>query len=169
MKLPFVVHMNMTFTSQYLTLSLSVFDFLWCDSWIGFLLGTPIARPMWFADATSPGTIAVDDQYMLGDNLIIAPILYPNTTMRSVVLPKGIWRLCDELPTRREYQAVTVISCEPSSALHTYTRASNSTTTNTNTNKSAGTMMLTIFGPATCKVVNATLSNMPPCFVMHTA
>ena len=145
-------HMSMTFTSQYLI-------------FFG-MTGAPIARPMWFITPTSPGTAAVDDQYMLGDNLVIAPILYPNATTRSVVLPSGVWRLCDELPSRRDYHAVTVLSCVPSSALYSFTHTSN--TTSTNTNSSTDTMVLTILGPATCKIANATLTSMPPCFVTHT-
>jgi alpha-glucosidase (family GH31 glycosyl hydrolase) len=53
--------------------------------------GTPMNRPMWFADPEDPNLYAMDHQYMLGDNVIVAPVLTEGATTRDVYLPRGRW------------------------------------------------------------------------------
>ena len=38
-------------------------------------LGTPVAKPLWFAYASDPATHGIDDQWLLGD-LLITPIIH---------------------------------------------------------------------------------------------
>lgn len=40
----------------------------------------------------SPLTRSVDDQWLLGRDLLVAPVLEPGATTREVVLPRGRWR-----------------------------------------------------------------------------
>lgn len=56
--------------------------------------GVPIVRPLWYADPGDPNTFGIDDQYMIGNNVVIAPIVLPNCTSRSVYLPIGLWKKC---------------------------------------------------------------------------
>lgn len=53
--------------------------------------GLPPMRPMFFADATDPELRAIDDQFLLGADLLIAPVLEKDATERWVRLPKGRW------------------------------------------------------------------------------
>lgn len=53
--------------------------------------GTPIVRPMFFEQPNDPAFQRIDDQFMLGDALLVAPILEPGARRRTVHLPPGTW------------------------------------------------------------------------------
>ena len=55
--------------------------------------GEPIIRPMWFEDSNY---YSINDQYMLGPNLLVAPIVdMSSPDNRMVYFPKGDWLLLD--------------------------------------------------------------------------
>lgn len=53
--------------------------------------GLPVMRPLFMEYSTDKNTFNLSDQFMLGDNVIIAPILVPNSKYRVVYLPEGEW------------------------------------------------------------------------------
>lgn len=53
--------------------------------------GAPILRPLAFFDPTDPRLSAVSESYMVGDGLLVAPVVTSSTTELQVVLPKGRW------------------------------------------------------------------------------
>ncbi|WP_141432317.1 glycoside hydrolase family 31 protein [Bacillus sp. 03113] len=53
--------------------------------------GVPVMRPLMMEFPDDEHTINLYDQFMIGDQAIIAPILKPSTFHRVVYLPKGIW------------------------------------------------------------------------------
>lgn len=53
--------------------------------------GEPIMRPMEFA-YPDQGYAGIIDQFLLGDRLLVAPVLNKGATARKVVLPKGRWK-----------------------------------------------------------------------------
>ncbi len=53
--------------------------------------GWPIVRPVFMADPSDERLRAVEDAYMLGDWLYVAPVLDKGATSREVVLPRGLW------------------------------------------------------------------------------
>jgi alpha-glucosidase (family GH31 glycosyl hydrolase) len=53
--------------------------------------GLPLMRHMKLAFPLEAGTETIDDQYMLGDELLIAPVLQPGSTERAVYIPEGDW------------------------------------------------------------------------------
>lgn len=55
------------------------------------MVGWPVIRPMWYLDPNDSQTYAITDQYMLGDDLLVAPVLKEGQRERSIYLPKGIW------------------------------------------------------------------------------
>jgi alpha-glucosidase len=59
--------------------------------------GLPIQRPL-VLDYQSDVTVRnIDDQYLLGENILVAPVVSAGSTARQVYLPKGGWRnLFDE-------------------------------------------------------------------------
>lgn len=52
--------------------------------------GIPVIRPMFFA-IQDPQSWLVDTQFMVGDDMVVAPILKPGETQRDCVLPEGRW------------------------------------------------------------------------------
>jgi alpha-glucosidase len=53
--------------------------------------GLPVMRPLLMEYPEDETTYNLSDQFMIGDNVIIAPIMTPNTTHRVLYLPKGNW------------------------------------------------------------------------------
>lgn len=53
--------------------------------------GQPIQRPLIFSFPTDPMTREIDDQYLFGEHLLVAPVYGPGERQRSVYLPEGSW------------------------------------------------------------------------------
>lgn len=53
--------------------------------------GIPVMRPLVLEYPTDLNTVNLSDQFMIGDNVIVAPILTPATKHRVVYLPEGNW------------------------------------------------------------------------------
>ncbi|XP_015592413.1 myogenesis-regulating glycosidase isoform X2 [Cephus cinctus] len=54
--------------------------------------GLPIVRPLWMLDPADPACHVVVDEFSVGEELIVAPILYSGSRQREVYLPAGAWR-----------------------------------------------------------------------------
>ncbi len=54
--------------------------------------GFPIIRPIFWLDFNEEQALTCDDEFLLGDNILVAPILTPNTYQRDIYLPKGTWK-----------------------------------------------------------------------------
>ena len=55
------------------------------------LTGAPINRPVWWLDPTDPTAQALDDEFLLGDDILVAPVLTEASRARDVYLPAGLW------------------------------------------------------------------------------
>ena len=53
--------------------------------------GAPILRPLLFEYPEDETTYAMDDEFLLGDALLVAPITRPGIEHRHVYLPQGTW------------------------------------------------------------------------------
>ncbi|WP_106496200.1 glycoside hydrolase family 31 protein [Lentibacillus sp. Marseille-P4043] len=53
--------------------------------------GLPVMRPLLMEFPDDEKTYNMNDQFMIGDNVIVAPILVPSVTDRAVYLPAGEW------------------------------------------------------------------------------
>ena len=53
--------------------------------------GMPIMRPMWLARGTDKRYSGVEDQYMLGESVLVAPVYTKAAVARKVALPDGLW------------------------------------------------------------------------------
>ena len=51
--------------------------------------GVPTMRPLWWEFPSDSGSYDVDDQYLLGPELLVAPVTTQNATTRSVYFPAG--------------------------------------------------------------------------------
>ena len=53
--------------------------------------GTPIMLPLFWHYQNDPVAVAASDQFMLGSDLLVAPILHQGAAARGVYLPQGVW------------------------------------------------------------------------------
>ena len=53
--------------------------------------GAPVQRPLIFGDQQDHVAREIDDEYLLGPDLLVAPVLKAGLTARPVYLPNGTW------------------------------------------------------------------------------
>ncbi|MFD1833392.1 glycoside hydrolase family 31 protein [Streptomyces desertarenae] len=53
--------------------------------------GAPYVRPLWWGAPRDRGLRECEDAFLLGDALLVAPVLEPGVTRRTVRLPRGRW------------------------------------------------------------------------------
>ncbi|XP_071370224.1 SITS-binding protein [Centroberyx affinis] len=51
--------------------------------------GFPIYRPMWWLSPSDPMTFTIDDQFLLGDEVLVAPVVEKGAVQRDIYLPDG--------------------------------------------------------------------------------
>jgi alpha-D-xyloside xylohydrolase len=54
--------------------------------------GAPVTRPLWFEDIHDRTGWKQDEEWMLGRNLLVAPVVDENAHSRRVYLPHGCWK-----------------------------------------------------------------------------
>jgi alpha-glucosidase (family GH31 glycosyl hydrolase) len=54
--------------------------------------GMPIARPLWLAAPGDPRAARQDQEWLLGPNVLVAPVVEAGARTRRVYLPRGCWR-----------------------------------------------------------------------------
>ncbi len=53
--------------------------------------GWPMVRPLWWRESQNADLWDVDDAFLCGDALLVAPVSEPDTNTRDVPLPTGTW------------------------------------------------------------------------------
>ncbi|MET9505331.1 glycoside hydrolase family 31 protein [Streptomyces sp. NPDC006622] len=53
--------------------------------------GAPSVRPLWWGAPEDRGLRDCEDAFLLGDGLLVAPVLDPGAERRAVQLPRGLW------------------------------------------------------------------------------
>ena len=75
----------------YINLRYQLLPYLYCAFAKANRSGTPIMRPLVWHHANDPIAAKCSDQFLLGENLLVAPITQKDATARSIYLPRGIW------------------------------------------------------------------------------
>lgn len=65
--------------------------YLYTTAWKAHKNGTPIIRPLFFASPADSITYSVMDEYLWGDDFLIAPVLKKEIRIRRIYLPEGVW------------------------------------------------------------------------------
>jgi alpha-glucosidase len=76
---------------KYLKLRYKLMPFLYTALDEAHSTGVPIFRPLLLNYQDDPNTLTIDDEFMVGEALLEAPILRPGETARLVYLPAGTW------------------------------------------------------------------------------
>nr|AHH86058.1 glycoside hydrolase family 31 [Sitophilus oryzae] len=53
--------------------------------------GVPTNPPIWWIDPTDKTALENFDEFLLGENILVAPVMVEGTTSREVYLPNGTW------------------------------------------------------------------------------
>ncbi len=75
----------------YLGWRYRLLPYLYTAFWQCSQSGLPIMRPLVFACAAKAAFREVDDQWLLGDHLLVSPVLEAGVVERTVLLPPGDW------------------------------------------------------------------------------
>ena len=76
---------------KYLKLRYRLLPFLYTALEEAHRTGVPMFRPLLLNYQDDYNTVTIDDQFMVGADLLAAPIVKPGLTQRPVYLPKGTW------------------------------------------------------------------------------
>ena len=61
-------------------------------AWQAAQQGLPLVRPLWWLAPDMPELWDVDDAFLVGDAVLVAPVLEPGQRHKDVFLPPGRWR-----------------------------------------------------------------------------
>ncbi len=86
---------------KYLKLRYRLMPFIYNTMEEAHRTGTPLFRPLMLNYQTDESTFNLDDQFMVGADLLAAPILKPDLTARNAYLPAGLWY---DYWTNRKYE-----------------------------------------------------------------
>jgi alpha-glucosidase len=76
---------------DYLRLRYRLLPYLYSLAWEISQNGQPFVRPLFWNEPRATALWQIDDEFMLGDSLLIAPLLEEGQPRRSVRLPTGKW------------------------------------------------------------------------------
>lgn len=94
---------------KYLKLRYQLLPFLYTTLEAAHRTGVPVFRPLMLNYQDDPNTYNLDDEFMIGDDLLVAPIVTPDVTSRLVYLPKGTWY---DFRTNKKYDGGTMIRAD---------------------------------------------------------
>jgi alpha-glucosidase len=94
---------------KYLKLRYRMLPFLYTTLEEAHRTGVPLFRPLLLNYQQDYNTLNIDDQFMIGADLLVAPVLKPDVTSRMVYLPEGAWF---DYWTGKKYSGPTMIRAE---------------------------------------------------------
>jgi len=94
---------------KYAKLRYRLLPYIYSHAYNATKTGLPMMRAMVLDFQDDPNAHNIDDQYMFGDVLLVAPVCTP-VNRRAVYLPKGTWF---DYWTGKEYEGPKVLHIEP--------------------------------------------------------
>jgi alpha-D-xyloside xylohydrolase len=76
---------------DYARLHLSLIPYIYHYAQVASDTGAPIIRPLFLEAPADPTTYAIDDEFFLGDSLLVCPVVTPGARERRCYLPAGSW------------------------------------------------------------------------------
>ncbi len=94
---------------KYLKLRYELLPFLYTTLEEAHRTGVPLFRPLLLNYQDDTNTYNIDDQFMIGEDLLVAPIVAAGQTQRLVYLPRGAWY---DYWTGKKYLGSTMVRIE---------------------------------------------------------
>lgn len=76
---------------RFIKLRYQMLPYNYTLSWQNTTKGTPITRPLFFAEPENEAVSNIANTYLWGPNMLVAPILEKGQTQRKLYLPQGLW------------------------------------------------------------------------------
>ncbi len=76
---------------KFIQLRYRLLPYIYTAFWQNYSDGVPMIRPLVFADQHDPETHNRNEEFMLGDHLLVCPVSRQGATERTMYLPKGGW------------------------------------------------------------------------------
>ena len=76
---------------KFIQMRYRLLPYLYTTFWQNYRYGTPMLRPITFVDQTQRETHHRNNEFMLGDHLLICPVTKQGMKSMRVFLPKGAW------------------------------------------------------------------------------
>lgn len=76
---------------NYMKLRYAMLPYNYTLAYLNATTGSPLMRPLFYQFDKDTAACRVEDQYMWGENLLVAPVIKKGLTTRSIYLPGGKW------------------------------------------------------------------------------
>lgn len=76
---------------QVVEMRYRLMPYLWAQAHDSAARGLPVLRSLFVEFPEDPGSWQVDDEYLLGSSLLVAPLMHEGENSRQVYLPAGSW------------------------------------------------------------------------------
>ncbi|KAL0820842.1 hypothetical protein ABMA28_005513 [Loxostege sticticalis] len=73
--------------------------------------GAPVNGPLWWLDPSDEELLVIWDEYLLGEDIIVAPVLQEGVRSRDIYLPAGVW--LEEGDPSRAHEGPTWLHSHP--------------------------------------------------------
>ena len=83
--------------------------YIYTAFWQAAETGIPIMRPLMLEYPDDRSAVAQNDEYLFGDDLLVAPVTKDDETRRTVYLPRGVWY---DLWTDHRYTGATKVEAD---------------------------------------------------------
>ncbi len=80
-----------TIIRKFLNLRYNLMPYFYTLAWEASRTGHPLTRPLFWMDPNDEDLYQIDDSFLLGDALLVAPVLERGATGRTIRLPAGKW------------------------------------------------------------------------------
>lgn len=82
---------TLAITREYLNLRYRLLPYLYSLFWQAHQTGQPIWRPLFYHFPDDAPAYQQEDQVLVGEWLLAAPVMHPGRAARTVYVPRGIW------------------------------------------------------------------------------
>jgi oligosaccharide 4-alpha-D-glucosyltransferase len=76
---------------EYIHLRYRMLPYNYSLAWLNNTKGIPLTRPLFFEEPDNPAIAEIDNTYLWGPNILVAPIFEKGQQKRRFYMPKGVW------------------------------------------------------------------------------